>query len=469
MKVKTLLTVALASTILLAYGCEESGGDDDTQQGDSDANPVNKFTPLPDDEPSSKIDDILGVSVHTCWSQSEGCTEWREFELSKLEEAGVAIVRRDLSWSLVEPQPDEYDLTGPRTLIEAAANHGIELIALLDYCNSWACEDGFTSSIDVEAFAQYAGTIAAEFADELTYYEVWNEENIVRFWKPQPDPYKYGELLKAAYKAIKEADEDSLVLFGGLAPAYELSMFPHPHGIWGFYYKVKYYHPDVDDYFDIFAIHPYVLGQHGAPEWEIPGLEIFQPSVEQMIEYAQQMTKKPVWITEIGWPSLYLSEEIQAAYLARSFIISAHDKAKRVLWYTTWDGTGGTTEDRFGLFGRIPGEPAENQPPKPAYFALKALHELVGDTRPSEEVSANLGLYPWERAYLFVDDGGGPCAVAVWSIADNDRRDATLDIPYSDGPFDAYDMLGNPLDAEQSENGEITIEISNYPVYIILW
>jgi len=443
MKADAMLACLAAALLLCGCGGEERG-DRSAVPADDDSDFAGAFVPVPAAEPSA-MDDLLGVSVHTCWSQSEGCVEWREFELSKLEEAGVGIVRRDFTWSAVEPQPDDYRMDGPRTLIESAASHNIEVIALLDYCNSWACENGATSTIDVDAFAEYAGAIAAEFADELTYYEVWNEENTGRFWKPALDPYKYGELLKAAYTAIRGADADSQVLFGGLAPSYELSMFPHPHGIWGFYYKVKYYHPDIDDYFDIFAIHPYVLAQHGAPEWEIPVLEIFQPSLEQMVEYARQMAKKPVWITEMGWPSLYLSEDTQAAYLARGFILAAYHGVRRVLWYTSWDGLGDTTEDRFGLFGRVPNEPPDVQPIKPAYYALKALHELLGELRPAEEVSSSLALYPWERAYLFEDEGGEPRAVAVWSIAPNDARDAVVRIPYSDGPFAVYDMLVSPL------------------------
>lgn len=460
MKMRELLTIfAFATSILV--GCTEDGDDDASEETD------NFFTieyPTNDEgeEAGYKINDILGVSVHTCWDESESCEDVRDFEFSKLNDAGVKIVRRDFSWSSIEPTNDNYNLAGPQTLADRAHEYDIDVIALLDYCNGWACEEDNTSSIDVEEFAQYAGTIATALKDELTYYEVWNEENLApRFWKPIADPLKYGELLKATYAAVKQNDPDAKILFGGLAPIYILSMFPDPHGVWAFYYQVKYYHPDIDDFFDIFNIHPYTAGQLLAPEWELPLQKIINPSIGNAVRYAQEMTGKPVWITEFGWPSFFLSEEIQAAYLVRGFILAAENRAERVLWYTSWDFAGNTTEDRFGLFRTDRSE-------KPSYLALKALHELVGEFRPYIDVSAHLELYPWEPAYLFIDDQDLPRAIALWSVAPNQQRDATIRIPFDDGPFTVYDMAGNPQKSSREGDEKIEVKISNYPIYI-LW
>lgn len=461
MQIYKIVALIVAITSLVVLSCSEDKKDEDTSSINYDFFLIN-FSSEEVEEAGSKIGDILGVSVHTCWSEAEWCVDSRNFEFSKLREAGVKIVRTDFSWSEIEPTNDEFNLQAPQPLVDSAIEYGLDVIAILDYCNSWACEEGNTSSIDVEEFAEYAGALAETYKDKLNYYEVWNEENLSgRFWEPSADPFKYGELLKATYLAVKQNDPDAKVLFGGLAPIYILSMFPNPQGIWGFYYQVKYYHPDIDDYFDIFNIHPYTSSQHFAPEWEFPIQEIVSPSIPDAIRVAKEMVKKPLWITEFGWPSLYLSEDIQAAYLARGFILAAKGGVERALWYTTWDGYGNTTEDRFGLF-RV------DRSEKPSYLALKALYELLGEFRPYIEVSAHLKLKPWEQAYLFIDDQKEPRAIALWSVAPGQQRETTIKIPFDDGPFKIYDMTGNIIETTKEGTGEIEIEISNYPIYI-LW
>ena len=459
MTYKLLIIAALATFIF--FNCAEDNAEK-SQGGVDNTIFVKHSTSNEESHPGLKINDILGTTVHTCWDDSAGCQDAMEFEFTKLEEVGVKTIRHDFTWSEIEPEDDNYNLSGPQKLADAAKEHGIEVIALLDYCNSWACEDDNTSTIDVEKFAQYAGKIAKTLKDELTYYEVWNEENLApRFWKPATDPAKYGELLKAAYTAIKQNDPDAKVLFGGLAPLYTRSMYPDPHGIWGFYYQVKYYHPDIDNYFDIFSIHPYTAGQFLPPDFELPLQKIIAPTIGKAIQYAQEMTNKPVWITEFGWPSFYMSEDIQAAYLARGFIIAAHQRAERALWYTFWDSTGNTTEDRFGLF-----HPDRTE--KPSYLALKTLHELLGELRPLENAADHLKLQPWEVAYLFIDDQDNPKALAIWSVAPGSQRSAKIKIPFSDGPYKIYDMTGDLEKSTNDKGEEIEINISDYPIYI-LW
>lgn len=461
MQVYRIATLIVVITSLIVLNCDKDKNDDDIEEIKYDFFIINSQNGDVE-EAGSKIGDILGVSVHTCWSDAEWCVDSRNFEFSKLKEAGVKTIRTDFYWSEIEPQNDEFYLQAPRPLVESAIEYGLDLIVILDYCNSWACEENNTSSIDVEEFAEYAGALAEFYKNELKYYEVWNEENLSGiFWKPLANPFKYGELLKATYLAIKQNNPDAKVLFGGLAPVYILPMFPDPQGIWGFYLRVKYYHPDIDEYFDIFNIHTYTSSQHFAPEWEFPIQEIISPSIPDAIRIAKEMVKKPLWITEFGWPSLYLSEDIQAAYLARGFILAAKGGVERALWYTTWDGSGNTTEDRFGLFHVDRSE-------KPAYLALKALYELLGDFRPYVEVSAHLGLKPWEQAYLFIDDQDKPKAIALWTIAPEHHRETNIKIPFSNGPFKIYDMKGNIIKTTEENVDEIEVEISNYPTYI-LW
>jgi uncharacterized protein YraI len=65
-----------------------------------------------------------------------------------------------------------------------------------------------------ERFAAFSGGVAALGADAI---EVWNEQNIPREWS-NVDPARYTELLRQSYTAIKNANSNTLVISGALAP-----------------------------------------------------------------------------------------------------------------------------------------------------------------------------------------------------------------------------------------------------------
>ena len=49
--------------------------------------------------------------------------------------------------------------------------------------------------------------VATRYKGKVSAYEVWNEPNGKVFWDPEPDAAQYTELLKAAYPAIKAAEQ----------------------------------------------------------------------------------------------------------------------------------------------------------------------------------------------------------------------------------------------------------------------
>ena len=70
-----------------------------------------------------------------------------------------------------------------------------------------------------QAFAAFAGQVAAHYKGQIQAYQIWNEPNLAREWGgKQPDPAAYAAMLKAAYAAIKAADPDAVVVTAGMAP-----------------------------------------------------------------------------------------------------------------------------------------------------------------------------------------------------------------------------------------------------------
>ena len=67
-------------------------------------------------------------------------------------------------------------------------------------------------------WAEFMAEVARRFP-QAAAIEVWNEPNMRGFYKPEPDPVRYAQLVRTAYNAIKEVDPDMTVLAGSLALA----------------------------------------------------------------------------------------------------------------------------------------------------------------------------------------------------------------------------------------------------------
>ncbi|MEI8176965.1 MAG: glycosyl hydrolase, partial [Candidatus Omnitrophota bacterium] len=201
------------------------------------------------------------------------------------------------------------------------------------------------------------------YKDRVRHWEVWNEPDYEFFWKP-PSPAKYVKLLKATSLAAKKIDPGCKIILGGLMG-------------WGAPYI---YYPFIDDvyknggkdYFDIAAFHPYTM-PHDPEKDNLLKLKI-EDLVSRMATGGD--SHKPIWITELGWPSNKLLDtnsdrgvtpDQQAEYLVKAYgICLSYPQVKKVFWYGFRDvGTEPkNTENHFGLI-------ANDLTPKPSYFAYK--------------------------------------------------------------------------------------------------
>ncbi|MFC1889851.1 hypothetical protein ACFL4G_08855, partial [Thermodesulfobacteriota bacterium] len=180
-------------------------------------------------EPAGKrMDEILGVSSHM--SRGTGYSWRREFEIDRLVDTGMSMVRNDFHWYRIEPEDDVWELDGYDVMTDLCLDAGMDVTAIFLGAPEWAAPCGIHDEIDAGEYAEYTGRVAEHFAGRIRYYEFWNEQNTSRFWKPQPNPTKYGELLKATHTAVHAADPEATVIFGGLSP-FEVHFFD-PRGIW---------------------------------------------------------------------------------------------------------------------------------------------------------------------------------------------------------------------------------------------
>ena len=109
-------------------------------------------------------------------------------------------------------------------------------------------------------FAGYCAFMARHFRGRVKYFEIWNEEN-GWFFDAWADTMKvatarvYGRALGAAAKAVKEANPEAFVVFGGIA------------GCSLDYTRIAF-EEGAGPYIDAYAFHPY---GRPTPELACPG------------------------------------------------------------------------------------------------------------------------------------------------------------------------------------------------------
>ena len=403
---------------------------------------------------------ILGVSTHM--KQNEGESATRDFEFEKYVELGGIRIREDFHWHKIEPADDQWDFSVVDTQVQMARARNMKVLPMLGYGVDWAMTEADNySSIDPALYGQYAGRVAAQYCDDIKEYEVWNEPNFERFWPPEPDLGHYAEFLKAAYIAIKQACPDARVLTAGFS-AYDLTK---PFERWWMLDDMKAAVPDICDYFDVFAFHPYTLAQRPSPEYDYHITETLLAEGQiEMTRLARAKLEalgcgeKAIWYTEAGWPSWDLiseedqtatgidNEKLQSVYLARSVLLAARDNVEAYFWYTFWDSEPVTEGSRpheayFGLFGWS-GDPVDNRREKPAWLAFKALADILGDSHFVRDLSGVLGLPNDVFVLLFADEDGG-LRLALWD--GRDQPDVLPDQPEQGEVWDTSYTLHLPL------------------------
>lgn len=146
--------------------------------------------------------------------------------------AGTVWTRNAFIWSNIEPSMGErnWDLNLQQGLINAASL-GLQPIMLIESTPDWALKVGYNCGAVAEdkfiALGQFAYDLVARYSAppyNVRYWELWNEpdvEGALGCWGDVSDPSYYGggyygEMLKAVYPRIKEADPRAQVLVGGL-------------------------------------------------------------------------------------------------------------------------------------------------------------------------------------------------------------------------------------------------------------
>ncbi len=250
---KSFMSVSVTLLLLIYVACDPAYG------GEADATASTPY----------------GICSHLI--REEFGAHQRSMEM--MREAGIQWIRADFSWSRIQPAEHEWNFERCDTILASAAERDIDILPILNYNNRFA--NPAWQHLDM--WETYVNKVVTRYQKQLPVWEVWNEQNLQNFWQ-NPDPANYLTLLKRSYETIKAVNPELLTAVGGYA------------GV-PFDFIESIYQLGGGKFFDIMNVHPY---SHPMP----PELTL----EERLIELRRVMSRygdadKPIWITEIGWPT----------------------------------------------------------------------------------------------------------------------------------------------------------------------
>ncbi|HWO16954.1 MAG TPA: family 1 glycosylhydrolase [Solirubrobacterales bacterium] len=369
-----------------------------------------------------------GVVSDLTWYISDG-EKTRESQV--LQDLGSKWVRLSISWRDTQPEANRYNdwwLAEYQEAIDVAHAAGQKVIVMVNDAPAWA--SGSSGSLIPQQAGDYANFmsfVASRYGAKVDAWEIWNEQNISRFWTGGPNPTAYAALLRAAYPAVKSADPTATVLFGGLSGNdYDFLAAAYAAGAKGF--------------FDALATHPYTYcGTTGPADIRMSGSRISKDSFLGYRELRSTMLAqgddKPIWITEMGWNTSTatcspgagmwqggVSEGSQADFLYETLkLLEADPYVQVALWYNVrnnyWSGDANEPEAQYGLT-------RTDFSPKPAYGAFRAYSHGLPYT-PSTPPPATRKKKK-TRTTLQVQSASAPAATAVGRVAGAQDGDVVI-------------------------------------------
>jgi hypothetical protein len=296
-----------------------------------------------------------------------------------MSEAGITSVRLPLNWIGVEsqsPLADEPNWSGFDAEVALAAEADIRIMPFITSTPEWVATDPLVMPIHSSwqrwAWSSFLRKTVARYGPDgifweehpdlsylpIRHWEIWNEENIVTFAKP--DPAGFAALVRISGRTLHRADPGAKVILGGL---FGRPLQIPPNVASGDYLSRFYRTRNVKRYFDGVALHPYVARAR-AMGAQIENL--------RRIMRLHHDAGTPIYVTELGWGSdsgptrwergLYG----QARQLSQAFaMLSSHRLEWRIAgaWWFTWTDEGGSCQ-----FCRSAGLLTEKRRAKPAWY-----------------------------------------------------------------------------------------------------
>lgn len=155
--------------------------------------------------------DFLGVNAQFLWFSPERYNK----QIDRLQDLGLEWVRLDLHWDRLETAEDQYQLASLDQLVKDLEARQLKSVFYLVGSARFITTAPFYSPFqdqypprDPEVFARRMAMLSQRYPS-VAAWQVWNEPNLIGFWRPKADPEGYAKLLQASTIALRMVDPKS--------------------------------------------------------------------------------------------------------------------------------------------------------------------------------------------------------------------------------------------------------------------
>jgi len=271
--------------------------------------------------PSKEIENVYNP-FGVCHGYAESGEKYQE-----LVNQGVKISRNDIYWQSFEPTKGNFNYKPFDYRYGNFTKYGIESLAILDYGNTNILGEEYGRHIPkdkIDHWLDYVNEAILRYKENVTYFEIWNEPNIDKFWNGTETEFFY--LLNRTAYYIRDISPDVKIIAPGISghdPDYLDRMISYIGS------------EQFEELFYALNFHPY-SGSNA---------EIIAQKIQEVKAVAEKHEfNGEIWITEVGMSTDVSSEdrieeeyrekwERQAEQLIKTYAEALTAGIDRVIWY----------------------------------------------------------------------------------------------------------------------------------------
>jgi len=371
-----------------------------------------------------------------------------------LNGAGISIVRDGEEWAAYEKTKGKYAFSESFAQVpDKLYNGGIELLYTLLYGNALYTESNShfpETTEEIQAFTNYAVSVAEKLKGKHRYFELWNEPNIKgNFNATGSGGNVYANLAKSVYPALEFANPDAYMV--GVA----YSGNPSKLLASGEYIEDALEN-GAADYMDAISWHPYA-------EWGTLLGSGNQPPESYMDSWFDTFNNLingydigELWTTEQGWSAKYGNSDMQVAtYLPRQYAIEIEEGVDKYFWYELINervATSGDEAEGWGMLRNI--DYSTPLAAKPVFLSAAAMNDKLANTKFVNKTENDSFIrYNFEK----IDTS---TLAMIWSTS----GEKTQDIDFGENAILKTDIYGNE-EVLYSDTGIYSITATAEPAY----
>ncbi len=185
-------------------------------------------TDEPTPQPSPTLlpvdDEVFQVGIQVQYAL-DGNPDMQDLWMGEVEKLNMDWFKQQIRWEDVEPQEGQFDWARLDLAFEAAAEHGLKVMASIVTAPEWAREPGVDLSkhgppADPQDFVNFITALLERYPNRIHGIEVWNEQNLDREWMSTGglSASAYVNMLRSVYTAVKDIDPGIIIISGALSP-----------------------------------------------------------------------------------------------------------------------------------------------------------------------------------------------------------------------------------------------------------